>query len=73
MSTPSHTPGSVARRARTTIEGVAFWLAVSLAGAYPFLLLGLDRGLVDHRIFGAVLLTHLIAFVLGHSYHRPAE
>lgn len=51
--------------------GVAFWLAVALALAYPAVFVAVDRGLLPASTFFGFLVLHGLSLIAGHGYGAP--
>lgn len=55
------------------VEGVAFWLAVTLPFAYlPALVLGVESATAP-RVLAALVVLHVAALAVGNGYRQPVS
>lgn len=68
MMAQSVRTGSLLAVLHDFVTGVAFWSAIGLAFAYPFVLFSLDRGYVGVPVLLLVIALHVLALVIGRGY-----
>ncbi|MDZ7701529.1 MAG: hypothetical protein U5J98_05375 [Halobacteriales archaeon] len=74
---PDRVPWAAVCRLEPRVEAIGFWAAVTIPGAYLWLLASGIDGRGGLGLFVALLGLHLVALIVGHGYgdrrvERPA-
>lgn len=55
------------------VVGLAFWLAILLAFAYPVVLFAIDRGFIAASTLVPIITVHFLALFAGRGYGTTYE
>lgn len=55
----------------SVFRGIAFWIGIVLAFAYPALIIAVDWGYVAPTSFLIFIGLHMLTLTIGHSYGQP--